>query len=68
MSQTKRRPGRNRDGVNDQAGSEVNGHDSRPAVLPVPSLVSALDLLDELDLCACWVAPRRRRCKARWSR
>ncbi|MBV8542553.1 MAG: hypothetical protein JO268_18800 [Pseudonocardiales bacterium] len=32
--------------------------------LPVQSLVTALDLLDDLDLCYCWVAPRRRRCRA----
>jgi hypothetical protein len=36
---------------------------------PVPSLVATLDHLDAAGVCACWTAPRRRRCRARrWSR
>ena len=34
--------------------------------LPVPSLIAALNHLDELDLCCCWVASRR--CPMRWPR
>lgn len=36
--------------------------------LPLPSLTVALDHLDDIGLCSCWIAPQYRRCRARrWS-
>jgi hypothetical protein len=44
----------------------VSSESSRVARLPVPFLAAALDRLDDLGLCACWVASHQgRRCK-RW--
>lgn len=64
-----RRPGRDRDGADDQPGGGVDDQDNRIVRLPVSSLTAALNWLDGVGLCACWTAPRRRRCKAtRWSR
>jgi hypothetical protein len=48
--------------------SEVSTERSRITRLPVRSPVAALDHLDVAGFCCCWVAPRGRRCKARWSR
>lgn len=37
-------------------------------LLLVPSLVAALNHLDDVGLCSCWIAPLHRRCQARrWS-
>jgi hypothetical protein len=57
-----------RTGADDQLAAEVGPEDNRIVRLPVRSLTAALDYLDGIGLCACWTAPRRRRCKARWSR
>lgn len=66
MEKMKRRPGLTpRTGASDQAGSKVGTDGSRPIPLPVSSLSVALDWLDSQDLCSCWVAPRRRRCRRR---
>lgn len=71
MTQTDRRPGDGHRGdVDDhsQAG-KVSAECSRTTWLPITSSKDALDLLDALDLCACWTAPHRRRCRTRrWSR
>ncbi|MGH3550510.1 MAG: hypothetical protein ACRDQU_20800 [Pseudonocardiaceae bacterium] len=65
MTETTRRPGEGHRGdVDDQPGGEVSAEGSRITCLPVRSLSQALDHLDSLGLCCCWVAPRRRRCRA----
>lgn len=73
MTDTERRPGMiDQGGANDDLlGSGVGTEDTadpRPSDITrllVPSLVAALDHLDDAGLCCCWVAPRgRRRCKA----
>lgn len=62
------RPCRGSGSVNDQhRAGEVRIEDTSCRIirLPVASMTAALDHLDRLGLCACWVAPYRRRCRCR---
>ncbi|MGB8200043.1 MAG: hypothetical protein WCF33_10165 [Pseudonocardiaceae bacterium] len=71
MTEADRRPGEGHRGdIDDQsrAGEVSSSEGSRITRLPVRSLVAALNNLDDLGLCCCWVAPHGRRCKARCSR
>lgn len=69
MNEKTRHPGKGHRGdVDDQhrAGEVSNGKSNRVACLPVWSLISALDHLDRLGLCAYWTASRGCRYR-RWA-
>ncbi|MGH3934867.1 MAG: hypothetical protein ACRDS1_07825 [Pseudonocardiaceae bacterium] len=67
MTEMQRRRGESHHGgVDELLAGGVSAEGSRTTVLPVPSLTAALDHLDHAGQCCCWVALRRRCCRARW--